>query len=78
MRAGELLRELGDLEAGEPPFEPGDLALDLPAFGARREALLRAIFDLLKAGGRFDPQACLQSSWQQIETDAIKRFAPGA
>ena len=25
------VRPLGDLEAGEPPFEPGDLALDLPA-----------------------------------------------
>ncbi|WP_309605004.1 double-strand break repair protein AddB [Phenylobacterium sp.] len=25
------MRPLGDLEGGEPPFEPGDLALDLPA-----------------------------------------------
>uniref|UniRef100_UPI0028127FA8 double-strand break repair protein AddB n=1 Tax=Phenylobacterium sp. TaxID=1871053 RepID=UPI0028127FA8 len=25
------MRPLGDLEVGEPPFEPGDLALDLPA-----------------------------------------------
>ncbi len=25
------MRPLGDLEDGEPPFEPGDLALDLPA-----------------------------------------------
>jgi ATP-dependent helicase/nuclease subunit B len=25
------MRPLGDLEEGEPPFEPGDLALDLPA-----------------------------------------------
>src|SRR5690606_8539947 len=24
------MRPLGDLEEGEPPFEPGDLALDLP------------------------------------------------
>ena len=24
------LRALGDLDEGEPPFEPGDLALDLP------------------------------------------------
>ena len=24
------IRALGDLEEGEPPFEPGDLALDLP------------------------------------------------
>ena len=25
------IRALGDLDEGEPPFEPGDLALDLPA-----------------------------------------------
>ncbi|HEY0437108.1 MAG TPA: double-strand break repair protein AddB, partial [Phenylobacterium sp.] len=25
------LRPLGDLDEGEPPFEPGDIALDLPA-----------------------------------------------
>ena len=25
------IRPLGDLEEGEPPFEPGDLSLDLPA-----------------------------------------------
>ncbi|MFB2351661.1 hypothetical protein, partial [Priestia megaterium] len=24
-------RPVGDLDEGEPPFEPGDLALDLPA-----------------------------------------------
>jgi len=31
------VRALGDLEEGEPPFEPGDLALDLPAaIGGRR------------------------------------------
>jgi len=31
------MRALGDLDEGEPPFEPGDLALDLPpAIGAER------------------------------------------
>jgi ATP-dependent helicase/nuclease subunit B len=31
------IRPLGDLDEGEPPFEPGDLALDLPpAIGAHR------------------------------------------
>lgn len=44
----------------------------------QRVALLRSIFGFLKAGGRFDPQACLQSNWPQIEADALKRFAPGA
>jgi hypothetical protein len=44
----------------------------------QRAALLRSICNFLKAGGRFDPQACLQSNWPQIEADALKRFAPGA
>jgi GT2 family glycosyltransferase len=42
----------------------------------QREALLRAILDLLKAGGRFDPQACLHSDWDRIESEALKRFTP--
>jgi len=45
---------------------------------AQRAALVRAIFELLKSGGRFDPQACLEANWQQIEADALRRFAPGA
>jgi Glycosyl transferase family 2 len=41
----------------------------------KRAALLCAIFDRLKSEGRFDPQACLQSSWERIETIALKHFA---
>src|SRR4029453_11945803 len=43
------MRPLGDLEAGEPPFEPGDLALDLPAAIEplrRRFELTRLVADL--------------------------------
>ena len=44
----------------------------------RRAAMVRAIFAGLKAGDRIDPQACLHSSWPQIEADVLKRLAPGA
>jgi ATP-dependent helicase/nuclease subunit B len=43
------MRPLGDLEAGEPPFEPGDLALDLPAAIEplrRRFELVRLVAEL--------------------------------
>ncbi|MBL8770495.1 MAG: double-strand break repair protein AddB [Phenylobacterium sp.] len=43
------MRPLGDLEAGEPPFEPGDLALDLPAAIdplRRRFELVRLVAEL--------------------------------
>jgi hypothetical protein len=56
----------------------GRMMLYEAADQAQRESLLRATFDLLKAGGRFDPEVCLQSTWQQIEADALKRFVPGA
>ena len=42
------MRPLGDLDEGEPPFEPGDLALDLPAAIdplTRRFELTRLVFD---------------------------------
>ncbi len=42
------IRALGDLEAGEPPFEPGDLALDLPPSVSplrRRFELARLVLD---------------------------------
>lgn len=42
------IRPLGDLDEGEPPFEPGDLALDLPpAIGSRRRRfeLARIVVD---------------------------------
>jgi hypothetical protein len=40
----------------------------------QRAALLRLIFDRLKSGGRFDPSASLQSTWDTLETAASKRF----
>jgi len=41
----------------------------------KRAALLHAILARLKSEGRFDPSVCLQSSWEQIEAEAFKRFA---
>jgi ATP-dependent helicase/nuclease subunit B len=49
------MRALGDLDEGEPPFEPGDLALDLPpAIGParRRFELARLLADHESALGR--------------------------
>jgi hypothetical protein len=40
----------------------------------QRAALLRMIFDRLRSGGRFDPSACLQASWETLEEKAKKRF----
>lgn len=56
------MRPLGDLEQGEPPFEPGDLALDLaPAIepARRRFELMRLVFDLADhvPGGVASPAA---------------------
>src|SRR6201999_3577916 len=45
------VRALGDLEEGEPPFEPGDLALDLPPAVSpmrRRFELARLVLDNAK------------------------------
>jgi hypothetical protein len=41
---------------------------------AQRAALLGLIFARLKSGGRFDPSACLQSTWEALEKEAGKRF----
>jgi hypothetical protein len=46
-----------------------------PADPAQCAAMLRSILAQLKDGGRFDPQACLQTNWERLEDDAIKRFA---
>lgn len=49
------IRPLGDLEAGEAPFEPGDIALDLPPAITpvrRRFELLRLVSELSPALGR--------------------------
>jgi ATP-dependent helicase/nuclease subunit B len=58
------MRPLGDLEAGEPPFEPGDLALDLPAAIdplRRRFELTRLVAELadLVPGGLVSAGAAL-------------------
>jgi hypothetical protein len=40
----------------------------------QRAALLRLIFDRLKSAGRFDPSACLQSTWDTLEQEAGRRL----
>ncbi len=45
-----------------------------PTGQEQRAALLRLIFDRVKSGGRFDPSACLQSTWEAVEKEAGKRF----
>ncbi|MBS0359861.1 MAG: double-strand break repair protein AddB, partial [Proteobacteria bacterium] len=54
------MRPLGDLEEGEPPFEPGDLALDLPAAIdplTRRFELTRLVADHWSLLARGEPTA---------------------
>jgi ATP-dependent helicase/nuclease subunit B len=49
------MRALGDLDEGEPPFEPGELALDLPpaiSASRRRYELARLVADHQDALGR--------------------------
>ncbi|HEV7384839.1 MAG TPA: double-strand break repair protein AddB, partial [Phenylobacterium sp.] len=70
------MRPLGDLEAGEPPFEPGDLALDLPAAIdplRRRFELTRLVAELepLIPGGLSSASAALDLA------DALGGFLDG-
>lgn len=70
------MRPLGDLEAGEPPFEPGDLALDLPAAIdplRRRFELTRLVADLAEhvPGGIVSASAALDLA------DALGGFFDG-
>jgi ATP-dependent helicase/nuclease subunit B len=70
------MRPLGDLEAGEPPFEPGDLALDLPAAIdplRRRFELTRLVAELepLIPGGLASAAAALDLA------DALGGFLDG-
>lgn len=70
------IRPLGDLEAGEPPFEPGDLALDLPAAidPIRRRFELTALVAELsqdRPGGSVNAGAALDLA------DALGRFLDG-
>ena len=70
------MRPLGDLEAGEAPFEPGDLALDLPAAIEplrRRFELTRLVAEL--AG---DVPGGLSSASAALElADALGSFLDG-
>ena len=70
------MRPLGDLEAGEAPFEPGDLALDLPAAIdplRRRFELTRLVAEL---GG--DVPGGLSSASAALElADALGSFLDG-
>lgn len=59
------MRPLGDLDEGEPPFEPGDIALDLPAAIEplrRRFELMRLVHDHrdLLAGREIGSAAALE------------------
>lgn len=58
------IRALGDLDEGEPPFEPGDLALDLPPAISpwrRRFELARIVVEKAPRLGRsLDAQAALE------------------
>jgi ATP-dependent helicase/nuclease subunit B len=70
------MRPLGDLEAGEPPFEPGDLALDLPAAIdplRRRFELTRLVAELAEyvPGGLASASAALELA------DALGGFLDG-
>jgi hypothetical protein len=46
-----------------------------PADQAQRAALVRSIFEQLRAGRRLDPSTCLQSDWKGLEADTLARFA---
>ncbi len=70
------MRPLGDLDEGEPPFEPGDLALDLPPAVEplrRRFELTRMVSELshLLPGGLSSASAALDHA------DALGRFMDG-
>lgn len=70
------MRPLGDLEAGEAPFEPGDLALDLPAAIdplRRRFELTRLVAELADdvPGGLSSASAALELA------DALGSFLDG-
>ncbi|MFZ5668382.1 MAG: double-strand break repair protein AddB [Pseudomonadota bacterium] len=57
------IRALGDLDEGEPPFEPGDLSLDLPPAvdpARRRFELARLIADSAVLGRPLDAAGALE------------------
>ena len=70
------MRPLGDLEAGEPPFEPGDLALDLPAAIdplRRRFELTRLVAELAD----YLPEGLSTASAALDMADALGGFLDG-
>lgn len=70
------MRPLGDLEAGEPPFEPGDLALDLPAAIdplRRRFELTRLVAELAE----YLPAGLATASAALDMADTLGRFLDG-
>ncbi|MDE2487700.1 MAG: double-strand break repair protein AddB, partial [Alphaproteobacteria bacterium] len=71
------MRPLGDLDEGEPPFEPGDLALDLPAAIdplARRFELTR----LVTAQAHLLPERELSAAGALELADALGGFFDSA
>jgi ATP-dependent helicase/nuclease subunit B len=77
------MRPLGDLEAGEPPFEPGDLALDLPAAIdplRRRFELTRLVAELAEyvpggvgsAGAALDLAEALGGFFDSLQIEEVE------
>ena len=75
------IRAIGDLEAGEPPFEPGDLALDLPpsvSAQRRRFELARLVMDHehligreLDASGALDLADALAGFFDSVQIEEV-------
>lgn len=75
------IRAIGDLEAGEPPFEPGDLAIDLPpavTAQRRRFELARLVMDHepligrdLDANGALDLADALASFFDSVQIEEV-------
>ncbi len=82
------IRALGDLEEGEPPFEPGDLALDLPPAISpwrRRFELARLVAEndhllgrSLDAAGALDLADALGQFLDGVELDEAGPLRPAA
>ena len=65
------IRAIGDLDEGEPPFEPGDLSLDIPPAvdpRTRRFELARLVARDASLGRRLDAAGALEMA------DALARF----
>ena len=68
------IRAIGDLDEGEPPFEPGDLSLDIPPAIdplRRRFELARLVADRKDLGRHLDAAGALELA------DALGRFLDG-